>query len=447
VNTVPPHQASSQQPALRRGVGFLGVVTFGAGTAIGVSIFSVLAPAARTAGSGLLVAIVLAALPMIIYALVYSFLSSALPKSGASYEWPRQFIHPVIGFLIAWLRIISNVGAIVVLAFVLVSYLRSAIDLPLKPSMAAAITFAFILNYLGISIAARAQTVLMAMLLVVLAAFVFWGAPQASLATIGSPWASGWIAIAAAVPLMITLFMGIESAAEIGEEVKEAERTIPRGIAGAVVLTTVVYAAVASTALGLLGPRALASSSAPLLDAARMPFGRLAVPLILTAATISILKTLNATTLVFSRSIFAMGRSEALPRILGSVHPRFGTPHVALALCYLMAMAGLLLPSSLTFLLLSVNVPTVLKYMASSLCSVRIATHFPFVMAQARLKFDRRLVIALGSLGIAIGFALLGVGATADIRPYELVGLWCLVGLLVVFFKHLRCGMARRISK
>jgi APA family basic amino acid/polyamine antiporter len=82
------------EPHLKKRVGLVGVIMLGAGTAIGVSIFSVLSPAAKVAGSGLLVTVVLAAFPMVLFAVIYSFLSSALPKSGASYEWPRRFLHP-----------------------------------------------------------------------------------------------------------------------------------------------------------------------------------------------------------------------------------------------------------------------------------------------------------------------------------------------------------------
>jgi APA family basic amino acid/polyamine antiporter len=227
---------------------------FGAGTAIGVSIFSVLAPAAKVAGSGLLIAVAIAAVPMAVFAIIYSFLSSALPRSGASYEWPRHFIHPFAGFLVAWLRVLSNVGAIVVLSFVLVNYLRSVFDLPERATMVTAITLVFALNYLGISVAARLQTALMAALLGVFALFVIKGLPLVSAAQIGPLTQLGWKAIVGAVPLMISLFMGIESAAEIGEEVRDAERTLPRGIVLAVLLTAVVYSVVAATALGLIGP-------------------------------------------------------------------------------------------------------------------------------------------------------------------------------------------------
>src|SRR5690625_5689092 len=96
---------------LRRGVGLASVVMLGAGTAIGVSIFSVLQPAAEVAGSGLLVAIPLAAVPMVFFACTYAWMASAVPVTGASYEWPRRFIHPAAGVVVAWLRILTHGGA------------------------------------------------------------------------------------------------------------------------------------------------------------------------------------------------------------------------------------------------------------------------------------------------------------------------------------------------
>ncbi|HKD23945.1 MAG TPA: amino acid permease [Rhizomicrobium sp.] len=413
---------------MKKRVGLVGVVMLGAGTAIGVSIFSVLAPAAKVAGSGLLVTVVLAALPMVLFAVIYGFLSSALPKSGASYEWPRRFLHPSIGFLIAWLRILANVGAIVVLALVLVNYLSAVVALPLRPTMAVVITAIFLLNYLGVQVAARAQTLLMLLLLAALALFVFYGAPDVSLDRIGSVFAPGWGRITAALPLMISLFLGIESSAEIGEEVESAERTLPLGIALAIALTAIVYFAVSSTALGLLGPNRLAASPAPLLDAAKASMGRLAVPVIVGAATVSILKTLNATALTFSRSLFAMGRAGAFPPVFAAIHPRFGTPYGALLFAYCAAMIGLFLPTNLTFLLLAVNIPTMLKYMSSSLSAVRIARDHPDIHARAAFRPSRRNIEWLGLAGFVVGGLILVAGLGADWRPYALIGGWGIAG-------------------
>ena len=415
---------------LRRGVGLSGVVVFGAGTAIGVSIFTVLQPAAQIAGSGMLVAIGIAAIPMVLFAATYAYLGSALPVSGASYEWPRRFLGPLAGFVIAWLRILGNVGATTVLALVLVKYLGMAVPVPLKPTMAVAITLIYGLNYIGITVAARLQLALMALLLAVLAALVVLGAPDVELSRIGSPLAPGWAAIGAAVPLLITLFLGIESAVEIGEEVRQPQRNLPLGIALAILLTALVYGAVAFVSLGLVGAGRLAATEAPLLEAARIPFGRWAVPVIVIAATASILKSLNAVAVSFSRSLFAMGRSGVLPARVASIHPRFHTPHIAVLLAYALVMTGLLLPSSVVFLLLAVNIPTMLKYVACSLSAVRAATSCPDVHARSRVGFEVATVRRLGYAAATCGVLIILLGMQADWRPYLLVIAWLAVGLI-----------------
>lgn len=420
---------------LRKSVGLLGVVTFGAGTAIGVSIFSILQPTAQVAGSGLLAAIGVAALPMLVFAVAYAYLGSALPVSGASYEWPSRFIHPGVGFIIAWLRIISNVGALTILSQVMISYLGMILPLPLKPAMGVTITLIFALNYIGVSVAARVQTLLMGLLLVVLAVFVATGLPHFDGALVGNPLDTPTLAILGVVPLMISLFLGIESAVEIGEEVRNPQRNIPLGIALAIGLSALVYGLVAVTALGLVGPADLAKSEAPLLDAAKVALGGLAVPLIVGAACVSILKSMNAATLTFSRSLFAMGRNGALPRAIGAVHPRFGTPHRAILFGYVCAMSGLLLPKSLVFLLLAVNVPTMLKYMACSFSATIVARRYPDIHARSQLKLRPRTVVAVGYTGMVCALLIGLFGIEADARPYLLVGGWLLVGLVYWFVK------------
>ncbi|WP_206243513.1 APC family permease [Novosphingobium terrae] len=414
---------------LRRDVGVGGVIMFGAGTAIGVSIFSVLQPAAQIAGSGLLLAMVVAALPMGLFSISYAYLASTYPVSGASYEWPRRFLHPGVGFTIVWLRILSNIGALTLLSQVLANYLSKVVTLPAKPLMALALTTVFGLNLVGVGVAARAQAVLMGFLLAVLAVFVATGAPHATTAVIGDPLASGHGAILACIPLMISLFLGIEAAVEIGDEVRNPRRAIPLGIVGAIGLTVVVYGSVAAVALGLVGPAALAASKAPLLDAARTTLGPIAVPLIVTAATVSILKAMNANALIFSRSLFAMGRTKVLPDIFARIHPRFGTPYTAVLLAYALAMTGLLLPSSLIFLLLTVNVPTMLKYAACSLSAERVAAAHPDLRAKG-LQFAPGVVRCVGLLGAATALGIMIAGMSADTRPYELIAGWLGAGAI-----------------
>lgn len=429
--------ASAPEAAQRRDVGLAGVVMFGTGTAIGVSIFTVLQPAASVAGSGLLPALLLAAAPMLLFAVTYAYLGSAVPVSGASYEWPRRFLHPFVGFLISWLRILSNVGALTVLALILVSYVGMVVALPLKPTMAVLLTVIFALNYIGVSVAAKVQNLLMVLLLAVFGVFVAGGLPQVDATVLRQALDAQPLAVLAAVPLMISLFLGIEAAVEIGEEVRQPRRNIPLGIALAIGLTALVYGLVSITALGALGVEGLSASAAPLLEAAQVVLGSWAMPVIVAAAAVAILTSMNSIALTFSRSLLAMGRAGAFPKALGKIHPRFATPHRAVLAGYALAMMGLLLPSSLIFLLLAVNIPTMMKYVACSLSAVRVAKAHPEVHARSSLGLSRRTAVLTGYLAAGCGLAIIAAGFQADWRPYALVAGWAVAG--VVFW-----GLRRR---
>ncbi|MCK5745922.1 MAG: amino acid permease, partial [Oricola sp.] len=352
----------AEQITLKKGVGLVDIVSIGLGTAVGVSIFSIIAPTTLLAGPGMLVAMAVAMAPMFVFAVVYAFMGAAVPVSGASYEWARRFIHPFAGYIVSWLRIGSSTAAMVVLTMVLVSYLGMAVDLPLKPSMLAIFTIVFVANILGVSVAAKGQTAMLFVLLATCGVFVAICAPQAEPSNFTPLLSKGWEGVAAAVPLMISLFLGIESATEVGGEIKNPGKNIPLGIAISVVLTAVFYFAVATSALGVLGEEKLGASTAPLLDAAVAAGGGIGKPLIIASAFVAIGSSINATFMIFTRFVYAMGKSGALPAVFGRVHSRFQTPHIACCLAYGLCCLGLLLPSNLVFLFLAVNIPTLLKY-------------------------------------------------------------------------------------
>ena len=183
------------------------------------------------------------------------------------------------------------------------------------------------------------------------------------------------------------------------------------------------------TALYLLGPETLAASAAPMLDAATVSLGDFATPLILGAATVAILKTLNSTALIFSRSLFAMGRAGAFSPALGKIHPKHGTPHIAIAVAYICAMSGLLLPSSLVFLLLAVNIPTMLKYLACSLCAARVVDKHNDLAAATKMKLSPAVVRFSAYAGVVAAVLIIIAGLEADWRPYALVLGWAGVGV------------------
>jgi APA family basic amino acid/polyamine antiporter len=421
--------AASHAQHFKKGITLIDLVTLGAGTAIGSSVFTVMGPAAKVAGSGMVISLLIAALPMVIFGVVYAYMASAVPKTAATFEWQRDYTSPVVAFGVVWMRILSNAVVMTIYAQILVKYGSMVVGLPVKPAMFVLFAIIFGLNYFGVAVAARAQTILMGGLLAVFALLVALAAPSIKPQIFVDAVSGGWTPILAALPLMISLFLGIEAATEVGDEVKDPSRNVPLGLILAMILTAVVYLAICLACLGLIGPKALADSDAPLVAAGQVVLGGLAKPLIVTAAVLALLKSMNAVFLVYSRFLYAMGKAGQLPAALGKVHPRWGTPHVATFVAFLLSCSGLLLPSSLLFLLLAVSVPTMAKYFGSCLAAYSVARNYPEVHDKARIKLSRPTVKTLAVIGMVAAVVIASLGVGTDIRPYYLLGGWLVIGL------------------
>jgi APA family basic amino acid/polyamine antiporter len=357
-------------------------------------------------------------------------MGSADPVTGASYVWPSRYVHPMLGFLVAWLRIAGNAALMIVLAQVLVQYLSMVIPLPGKPAMLGIFALILIPNLLGVGLAGRLQVILMVLLVAVLATYALWGASSVRIANLRPFFSHGFGGAVLALPLLVNLFFGIESATELGEEVKGGDLVIPLGIALSIGSAVGLYFTIAFVTLGVLGGPEVAGSQAPLLTAAQHFMGPLAKPVIVAAATLSLAKSLNGAYLVFSRILLAMSRGGELPAALATLHPKWGTPHIALITVFVLCAAGLLLPSSLTFLFLAVSLPILFKYGSVCLSAIRMLTLRPDLYESARFKFSLRATRywALAGVVCAGGVMLLGLGT--DTRPYAALGAWAVVGLI-----------------
>lgn len=425
---------TAQGAPLKREVGLAGVASLGVGTAIGVSIFSILAPAAQLAGPAMLLSMLIAMVPMVVFGIIYAFMGSAVPVTGASFEWPRRFVHPFLGFFISWLRMAGSTAAMIVLTMVLVSYIGNVVDVPLKPVMFGIFALVFALNMVGLSAATISQSLMLLALIGTCSVYVVTGIPKVEMASF-SPFASaGIMGILGAVPLLISLFLGIETAVEVGGEIRKPARTIPLGISISVLLTALIYFIVAVVTIGLLGGDALATSRAPLLEGAEKSLGEAGKWLILVTAIVSIGSSINATFIIFTRFLFAMGKEGMLPTGLSYVHAGTGVPRIAVCVAFGMCLLGLFLPDNLIFLFLAVNIPTILKYMATCLATLGLFRKAPELHDEAKFRPPKPLLKGLSVLGLVLGMAIILLGLSADWTPYIALIIWAMLGVLWYVF-------------
>lgn len=137
--------------------------------------------------------------------------------------------------------------------------------------------------------------------------------------------------IGAAAVVLFFAFAGAESALSASGEIKEPNRTVPLGLFFGFTSVLVLYAGLQMVAQGTLGQGLAVETEAPLAAAAERVFGGWGGKLLLAAGAISIFSTVSSEVLNIPRVLFASARDRNLPGLLAQTHPRFHTPHWAIA--------------------------------------------------------------------------------------------------------------------
>ncbi len=167
---------------------------------------------------------------------------------------------------------------------------------------------------------------------------------------------------AQAVLLLGFAMVGWESVVVTAGETRNPQRDLPFALIAGLSAVTVLYLLIQTVCIGTL-PQ-LAGSERPIIDAARTFLGPAGATLIAIGALVSMLGTLNVTMLTVSRVPYAMALAGQMPRVLGSVHPRYRTPHVAVVLSGILVLA-LTLSSSFVYLLTLSTISRLLVFAVS----------------------------------------------------------------------------------
>jgi len=320
--------ASGGPDGLQRRLGVPDAVMIGLGSMIGAGIFAALAPAARAAGSGLLIGLALAAVVAYCNATSSARLAVLYPESGGTYVYGRERLGDFWGYLAGWAFVVGKSASCAAMALTVGTYLW--------PGQAHAVAVAAVVVLTGVDYTGVQKSALLTRAIVVTVLAVLSAAVVASLTSraadaarleIGSDATAGGVLEAAG--LLFFAFAGYARIATLGEEVRDPARTIPRAIPIALGITLVVYATVAVGVLSVLGPSGLAAAGAPLTDAARAAGADWLVPVVRIGAAVAALGSLLALILGVSRTTLAMARDRHLPHALAAVHPEFKVPHRA----------------------------------------------------------------------------------------------------------------------
>ena len=107
---------------LHRRLGTFDAVVIGLGSMIGAGIFAALAPAARAAGSGLLLGLAIAAVVAYCNATSSARLAARYPASGGTYVYGRERLGDFWGYLAGWAFVVGKTASCAAMALTVGSY-------------------------------------------------------------------------------------------------------------------------------------------------------------------------------------------------------------------------------------------------------------------------------------------------------------------------------------
>ena len=364
--------APASERSLVRAIGTWALAAGVINVTVGGGIFRLPADVAGALGAAAPLAYVVCAIAMGLIVLCFAEAGSRVSLTGGPYAYVELAFGPYVGFLtgvLIWLLGTTAVAAVSTVYATNAAKLFPVFEQPTMRALLLIATFATVatVNILGVKQGSRLNGIatvakLLPLILLVVCGVFFVDRSNLAIAT--AP-AIGDVTRASIV--LIFAFSGVESALVPSGEVKDPARTVPRAIFVAMLTITFLYIAIQLVAQGVLGS-ALATSTTPLADAAGAvlgPWGRI---LLLSAVVISTFGYLSGMTLAIPRALYAFGRDGFLPAAVASVHPRFRTPHISIAVQTAIACT-LAITSAFGPLAIIANVAALLVYLGCSLAA------------------------------------------------------------------------------
>lgn len=293
-------------------------------------------------------------------------LSSRYPQEGGIYVWTKQAFGDFTGFITGWTYWGSNLTYLPGLLYFAASsalYMFGARFAHLQDSPAyfitvalAGLAFAAWLNIVGLqfgkwlsNIGGIATWVALGVLIVM--GFVAWARfGSATPITAGSLLPSTGLKEMIFWATIAFGFAGLEAGSFMGEEIENPRRTVPRAVLIAGVIIPAIYI-LGTLAILVALPRGQVNGLQGIMDAIVRTGDRVGItglgPIASVLIVVSTLGGVGVWLAAPARLPFVAGIDHYLPRAFGRLHPRYGTPYVALLLqvgvagaCAVLGQAG-----------------------------------------------------------------------------------------------------------
>ncbi|WP_232665193.1 APC family permease [Pseudonocardia sp. TRM90224] len=316
--------------------------------------------ASTKAGGATPLAYLLGTLAMLAVGGTVAMFARSMSSAGSMYTYITRGAGKTLGFLGGWCYAVAFLvlGGAVLWGFGFFTASLVALLTGADPAWywfsAAGLVVIALMSLFDIRASTRTQLaillVTMVALLVVAVAVISIGSPAVSVIDGTTPvedpgrsfdlsafWPSAagvpWGGILFGLSFAMLSFTGAEASAVLSEETRDPRRAIPRAIVGSIVVAGLFYLVITyATAIGFGVRQAASDWPASVAGLAAVAPNDAVAAVVLACAALASLFCALGVHIAVSRVLFAMGREGVLPKWLGVLHPRWGTPWRAIAL-------------------------------------------------------------------------------------------------------------------
>ncbi|MEK7596450.1 MAG: amino acid permease [Patescibacteria group bacterium] len=337
---------------LSRTLGVWEVTLLGVGALLGGGIFTLLGHAAGFAGGGLIFAMLLGAAISFLNLNSYVALATTFPDVGGGYNWVRDGLGEMQGFLAGWVSWMAHSVACSLYAVSFgvfaAEFFFSVLGMPFlgisknlwQTIFTVGIIIIFgLINYRGVSLTGKVGGYISLTLLAILTAYLVFGFKK----IIGTPeilnfnfaplLPLGLAGVLQAASLFYIAFEGSEIQVQTGEEAKNPSRTLKISLFASWAIISALYLLIAFVIIGATDSSGISSwkilsvhSDRAIIESARqfLPWGAV---LMVLGGLLANIAALNATIYSSSRVLFSMARDKFVPPKLGEMHEVNRTPY------------------------------------------------------------------------------------------------------------------------
>ncbi len=327
---------NKEQEGLKREIGVLGLGANIINIIVGAGIFVLPAIVAAGMGASAILAYLVCGFLVVMIMLCFAEVGSKVTKSGGSYAYIETAFGKYTGFLAANLFLLAAITSDAAVANALVDMLGYTFPI-LNNAFIKSIIIILIFSSLmyinvrgvknGINMVKIATLAkLTPLLLLILVGWIGISWENLEITSMPSVRTLGEVTL-----ILFFAFQGGETGLNISGEIKNPQRTVPRGILLGISVVLILYMLIQTTTQGILGDSLVEFREAPLAEAGRQIFGPFGFTLMIVGGAISIFGSLTGEILSVPRIIFQASKDDVLPpKVLSRVHPRYRTPYVAI---------------------------------------------------------------------------------------------------------------------